>query len=306
MVTKTNRTTNDGRELRDDEYHDDTNGIALFSEVQVSTIKSHVAEIKVHWNKSRDGIVELGKRLKTAKNDKSVTTHMFSRICADCGFTSKNADKLIAISESPRITSGQYKDVLPISYGTLYEIATLKQPDFENAIKNKVIHPDCYRKDIESLKKSSAGNKKKEHKENFKLMSVFIDNSNIDSDDEYLKYRNAVETALAKVDGVRLDFSSLDSIVQRNQKKEKRADVKILAKVLKGKLQTLIVEDGSLKKHEQKELFGDFKKPLEQVVHRAKTLKDKWKVDWRIYTVGTSIEQKCVGDIPDFNVKIAA
>ena len=33
---------------------------ASFTEVQLSTIKSHVVDIKVHWNKSRDAIVAVG------------------------------------------------------------------------------------------------------------------------------------------------------------------------------------------------------------------------------------------------------
>ena len=51
---------------------------ASFTEVQLSTIKSHVVDIKVHWNKSRDAIVAVGKKLKIAKNDKSVTKQLKS------------------------------------------------------------------------------------------------------------------------------------------------------------------------------------------------------------------------------------
>jgi hypothetical protein len=53
-------------------------------------------------------------------------------------------------------------------------------------------------------------------------------------------------------------------------------------------------------------LYGSSKNAGEQIIHYANTLKQKWKVDWRSFTVGTSIEQKCVGEIPEFDVKIAA
>lgn len=293
----------------------------VFNEQQLSTIKSHVAEIKVLWNKSRDGIVELGKRLKTAKYDKTVTTHMFSQICTDCGFTPKNADKLIKISESPRIISGQYNNILPISYGTLYEIATLKDKEFEDAVKKKVIHPDCFRKDIENLKKNVSNKKKKEHKENFKLMSVFIDNEDMDSRDEYLKFRNAVEKSLKKVDGIRLDFSSLENFLTALEKKQKKNAVKNLVKSLKTKIDEQVLLDphlckiiSSKRKHEKelsivlkKDLYGDSTKIVEQLPHYANTLKEKWKVDWRQYTVSTAIYQKPVGEIPELDVeKIAA
>ncbi len=296
----------------------------IFNEVQLSIIKTHVVEIRTHWNKSRDAIVAVGTKLKIAKTGKSVTRHMYSQICKECGFSEKNGDKLIAISDSPRITSSLYQKILPVSYGTLYEIATLKDKDFEKAVKDKVINPDCFRKTIESLKKDGSNKQDKdEPKENFKLTSVFIDNSNIDSKDEYLVFRNAVNKALKNVDGVRLDFSSLDSFLEREQKKQKREDVKDLSKTLKSKIEERVGLEPQLqqtlklisKKDPQKkqiaivlkkDLFGDAKKPLEQVVHYANTLKNKWKVDWRTYTVGTSIEQKCVGDIPEFNVKIAA
>ena len=293
----------------------------VFNEQQLSTIKSHVAEIKVLWNKSRDGIVELGKRLKTAKYDKTVDGHMFSQICTDSGFSTKNADKLITIAESPRITSGQYENILPISYGTLYEIATLKDNKFEDAVKNKVIHPDCFRRDIESLKKDSAGKKKKEHKENFKLMSVFIDNEEMDSNDEYLKFRNAVEKSLKKVDGIRLDFSSLDKFLESMDKKNKKTACKNLKKKLKNKIDEQVELDqkiqdilSSKKKSMKqvaiqlkKDLYGESNKIEEQLPHYANTLKVKWKVDWRQYTVSTAIYQKPVGEIPELDVeKIAA
>jgi len=292
----------------------------VFNEQQLSTIKSHVAEIKVFWNKSRDGIVELGKRLKTAKYDKTVDNHMFSQICTDCGFSTKNADKLITIAESPRITSGQYDNILPISYGTLYEIATLKDKKFEDAVKDKVIHPDCFRKDIERLKKDPPATTEKEHKENFKLMNVFIDNEDLDSSDEYLKFRNAVEKSLKKVDGIRLDFSPLENFLTALEKKQKNHAVKTLGKKLKTKIDEQVSRDpefevllSNKKKDKElaivlkRDLYGESKKIEEQLPHYANTLKEKWKVDWREYTVHMPIYQKPVGEIPELVVeKIAA
>ncbi len=288
----------------------------IFNEVQLSQIKSHVADIRTHWNKSRDAIIKVGQKLETAKTDKSVTRHMYSQICTDCGFSEKNGDKLIAISKSTRINSKTNQNILPVSYGTLYEIATLKDDVFAKAVKDKVINPDCFRKDIESLKKDGSKKKDKdEPKENFKLVSVFIDNSKIDSQDEYLEYRNAVNKALKNVLGVRLDFSPLNTFLDRQVKKEKQDDLKSFGKNCKNQIEMLVSTDkvlnNQLKNKDmsivlKKDLYGDSKKQLEKISHYTNTLKDRWKFDWRTLTKNTSIEQKCVGDIPEFNEKIAA
>jgi hypothetical protein len=288
----------------------------IFNEVQLSQIKSHVADIRTHWNKSRDAIIKVGQKLETAKTDKSVTRHMYSKICTDCGFSEKNGDKLITISKSTRINSKTNQNILPVSYGTLYEIATLKDDVFAKAVKDKVINPDCFRKDIESLKKDGSKKKKKdEPKENFKLMSVFIDNSKFVSHDEYLKFRNAVNNVLKNVENIRLDFSPLDTYLEKQVKKDKQEDLKSFGKNCKNQIEMLVSKDkvlnGHLKNKEmsvvlKKELYGDSTKQLEKIYHYTNTLKDRWKFDWRTLTSGTSIEQKCVGDIPEFNEKIAA
>ena len=290
-----------------------------FTDAEISLILPYKKKILEYWNKSRESIVEVGIQLHNAKTDKSISKEMYLHLVeVECGFLVGTADKLITVAKSHRITSQQYQDNLPVSYGTLYEIATMKDDVFEKAIKDKVIHPDCLRKDIEQFKKngsSSSGSNASEHDEKFKLMSVFIDSSKIKNVDEFLKFKNAVSITLKVVSGIRLDFSSLDSFLEKKRVVKQKSDLKVVRKILKNEIEKHVSLDSQLnhacKKRKFKVdldrlLYGSSKKADEQIVHYANTLKQKWNVDWRKFTVGTSIEQKCVGEIPEFNVKIAA
>ena len=298
---------------------DSANPKSPFTDAEVALILPYKTKILEYWNKSRDSIIEVGHQLNNAKFDKSISKEMYQHLVeVECGFSIGTADKLIAVAKSHRITSSQYQDSLPISYGTLYEIATMKDDVFESAIKDKVIHPDCLRKDIEQFKKdgsSSSGSNESDYDEKFKLMSVFIDSSEIKNDDEFLKFKNAVSIALKDVSGIRLDFSFLDSYLENQRVKKTKSDLTAVKKILKNEIEKHVSLDSQLthacknrkfKVDLDRLLYGSSKKADEQIVHYANTLKQKWKVDWRSFTVGTSIEQKCVGEIPEFNVKIAA
>ena len=285
-----------------------------FTDAEIALILPYKTKILEYWNKSRDSIIEVGHQLNNAKFDKSISKEMYQHLVeVECGFSIGTADKLIAIAKSHRITSSQYQDSLPVSYGTLYEIATMTDDAFESAIKEKVIHPDCLRKEIEQFKKngsSSSGSNESDYDEKFKLMSVFIDSSKIKNDDEFLKFRNAVSLALKDVSGIRLDFSSLDSYLESQRVKKTKSDLIAVKKILKNEIAKHVALDPKLSKKSRVALMKDYcgssRKAEEQIVHYANTLKQKWKVDWRSFTGGTSIEQKCIGEIPEFDLKIAA
>ena len=288
-------------------------------------METYKVEIKKNWNKSRECIIEVGKSLSNAKKDFFKNNReIYERLLDEVGITSGTADKLITIAGSKRITSKLYKDILPVSYGTLYEIATLDQDTFEGAITDKVIHPNCFRKDVEYLKKdispkSQVDSAKDNPVENLKLVSVFVDETKFDNTDDYLNMKNLVVDGLKDVSGIRLDFSSLDKQLEKMDKKMKKAKksaLKQVANVMEDAIHENIRQNPELVKQvlgnsktaleKRYEYFGFSKKLEDRLIQYSQTLHTNWKIDWRNYTIGTCIEQKPVGNVPAFDMKIAA
>ena len=122
-------------------------------ELDSDKINHYKKSVVSNWNKSRDSIIEVGRILQEAKQlcHKGLlnTKSWLKLVEAELPFGKKTADRLIAISNCEWITSGEYNDSLPVSWGTLYEISRLTKDRFVKGIKSNTIHSTCTRSDIE-------------------------------------------------------------------------------------------------------------------------------------------------------------
>ena len=74
-------------------------------------------------------------------------------ILENLDFTSRQARRYMAIASCPQISNRTHVSDLPASMGTLAEIATLSEDEFNTALNDGIIHQDMDRKDITAYKK---------------------------------------------------------------------------------------------------------------------------------------------------------
>ena len=129
------------------------------SEVEMGRMKPRVDSITKYknliiknWNKSREAIIKVGQILIEAKEKLSDSKAMESWakvVAEELPFTKRTADRLIKIAQCEYITSGEYDDCLPVSWGTLHSIATMGEAKFKMAVNDKTITPDVTRETID-------------------------------------------------------------------------------------------------------------------------------------------------------------
>jgi len=123
-----------------------------------SLIEEYKQLVITNWNKSRESIIEVGKILITAKdkcNNGELDTKSWNKtVSKDLPFSKRTADRLIKIAECEWITSGDYDNSLPVSWGTLYEISTLTKTAFEKGVESDSITSNCSRDEILRYKDS--------------------------------------------------------------------------------------------------------------------------------------------------------
>jgi Protein of unknown function (DUF3102) len=66
----------------------------------------------------------------------------------DLLFNARTAQRLMVIAKDQRISNPTHVSLLPLHWGTLYELSKLKDEQFEAALKDGTIHPDMERKDV--------------------------------------------------------------------------------------------------------------------------------------------------------------
>ncbi len=111
-----------------------------------STI-SFITAINQSWEKTTQGIIETCSLLTSAKDQ--LTAHEFKDLINNLPFSTRTAERFIAIGNDKRITT--HVSLLPPSWGTIYEITRLSNPQFKKAIKDGVISPSVQRKEIIEL-----------------------------------------------------------------------------------------------------------------------------------------------------------
>ena len=109
------------------------------------------ARITECWRSSVEGIIRTGRLLIEAKAD--LPHGAFGAMCSrDLPFSDSTAQRLMAIARDNRLSNPAHVQLLPASWGTLYELTKLSDDEFETAIEQKVIRPDMLRGEAELIR----------------------------------------------------------------------------------------------------------------------------------------------------------
>lgn len=126
-------------------------------------------EITLAWDKTLKSIFEVGQKLIEAKQE--LEHGQFKQMVRErLPFSARTAQRFMAIAQDQRLANPDYEDVLPHSWGTLYELTTLKDDVFEEGIKRKIVGPEMTRKNILELKRQL-----KRERENSKKVECTIE-----------------------------------------------------------------------------------------------------------------------------------
>ena len=105
--------------------------------------------IRADFRRSVEGIVAAGRHLREAQ--KEVDRSEFLQLCDRIGIHESTACKFMTIAENPVISDfSQWKN-LPVSWTTLYELATRSTKFLEEKIAEGKINPGMTREDVAAL-----------------------------------------------------------------------------------------------------------------------------------------------------------
>jgi hypothetical protein len=152
--------------------------MATFSNAETEVLLAKwAARITAAWRESVQGIIGVGDLLVEAREDLKPFRGEWSRLIGDNGqqsklpFSAGTAKRLIAIAEDPRIRS--HVNVLPAAWGTLYELSTLTDLQFEHGLANGLVRPEMERADTHILRAKEKP-KRIERPANLEVRSVRI------------------------------------------------------------------------------------------------------------------------------------
>ena len=111
------------------------------------------SQIAAAWNKTRAGIIEVGRLLIEAK---AALAHgeFEAMIRADLPFAANTAQILMKISRDERFSNPQHVEYLPNSWGTLYQLTFLDDAALAKGIESGAIRADMERKEAERLRQA--------------------------------------------------------------------------------------------------------------------------------------------------------
>lgn len=114
-------------------------------------IAGYAARIEAAWNKTREGIFEVGRLLIDAK---AALPHgeFLLMVENDLPFKGRTAQSLMAVARDERLLNAQHIAHLPTSWGSLYDLTTLDDDQFAEALDAGIIRPDMERKDLAPIK----------------------------------------------------------------------------------------------------------------------------------------------------------
>jgi hypothetical protein len=105
------------------------------------------ARIGAAWQKSIDAIFETGRLIAQAKA--ALPHGAFGQMIeSELPFSGATARKLMIIAEDQRLTDRAHVNVLPPSWGTLYELTKLDDDTFKRRIAEGSIRPDMQRREV--------------------------------------------------------------------------------------------------------------------------------------------------------------
>lgn len=109
-----------------------------------------VVQITDAWNRTVRTILETGRLLIEAKaRVKHGEWEAF--VAKRLPFHIRTAEKLIRIAEHPILSNPTHESLLPRSYVTLYELATMRESDLQEAFEQNEIFPEMTRSDASRL-----------------------------------------------------------------------------------------------------------------------------------------------------------
>ena len=103
-----------------------------------------VARINGAWRSSVEGIIAVGRLLTEAKADLQ-HGQFAAMIETRLSFGANTAQILMKIASDPRLANPEFIQLLPSSWGTLYELTKVSDEIFAEKIKEGVIRPDMLR-----------------------------------------------------------------------------------------------------------------------------------------------------------------
>lgn len=110
--------------------------------------------ITVAWNKTRDGILDVGRLLDEAKGELE-HGQFEAMVEKDLPFGPRSARRFMAIRRDPRISNRTHESVLPANWGTLYELTKLSDEEFAEGVERNIIRPDMERKELNAWRTES-------------------------------------------------------------------------------------------------------------------------------------------------------
>lgn len=112
--------------------------------------KWFAGRIRQAWQKTLDGIFEVGRLVGEAK-DSLPHGEFLDMIKEDLPFKKRTAQLLMVVANDPKLSKAQHAALLPPSWMTLYEITRLDDDVFEQAVADGDIHPEVTRSTILKL-----------------------------------------------------------------------------------------------------------------------------------------------------------
>ena len=107
--------------------------------------------ITARWQDTVDGILECGRLLVQAREsaEHGEWGEIFEK--RKVPFGKRTAQRLMQLSRNDLISDATHVSHLPASWGTLYELSQVPEPDLRRAFDEGRIHPEMERKDVKAL-----------------------------------------------------------------------------------------------------------------------------------------------------------
>jgi N6-adenosine-specific RNA methylase IME4 len=107
--------------------------------------------IRNKWQESVECIIEVGRLLEQAKD--ALPYGQFQKMVeGGLPFGPRSARMLMAIARNPTLAERKFVSALPPSWGTLYEMSRLPEPDLERALTKGTLGPETRRRDVVQLR----------------------------------------------------------------------------------------------------------------------------------------------------------
>jgi hypothetical protein len=198
-------------------------------------VEGYKVQIVTNWNKSQECIIEVGRLLADAK--KNLSKDEWKELENDLPFCKRTANRLMSVGNDMRITSGTHASKLPNSWATLYEISTMSEDEFDDAITTGVLTSKVQRKEVTKFLNEKRGKVQPkvevsptEHPETLQFAIVYINPDNLTNSDALENFQESIQKAIDGVANVRVDFSESQERIYSKWDREQARDMKMFEK----------------------------------------------------------------------------